>query len=211
MLILSSTSDLLRVTTSASSDVDVHASWVDNASGAITPGRTNTAAITTATTTTVVASPAASTQRTVQALLVRNVHASTSNDITIVHTDGTNAQDVYKTTLAAGESLHYHEATGFTRYTASGIPVAPGNAGAADVQVFNGSGGTWSKPAGAQVVVVEMYGAGGGGGAGASLATAVVAKGGGGGGGGAYIRGTYAAVSHPPLACRGAGGKEPSR
>ena len=49
MLILSSTSDLLRVTTSAAGDVDVHASWVDNASGTITPGRTNTAAITTAT------------------------------------------------------------------------------------------------------------------------------------------------------------------
>jgi len=52
MLILSSTSDIIRVVTSAAADVDVHASWVDNASGTITPGRTNTAPITTATTTT---------------------------------------------------------------------------------------------------------------------------------------------------------------
>ena len=150
MLILGSTSDLLRVTTSAAGDVDVHASWVDNAAGAITPGRTNTAAITTAVTTTVVGSPAASTYRTVQTMLIRNVHASVANDITVTHTDGTNAQDVYKTTLAAGEAIHYHEATGFARFNAAGLPVAPGDAGIANVQVFSGAGGTWTKPAGAR-------------------------------------------------------------
>lgn len=76
MLILSSTSDLVRVVTASAVDIDVHASWADNASGTVTPGRTNTL-ITTATTTSVVGSPAASTQRTVQYLSVRNTHAST--------------------------------------------------------------------------------------------------------------------------------------
>ena len=66
MLLLTSTSDKVRLTTSAAAAVDVHASYADNASGTITFGRTNTAQITTATTTDVVASPGASTSRTVQ-------------------------------------------------------------------------------------------------------------------------------------------------
>lgn len=57
MLLLTSTSDILRVTTgTATTTIEIHASYIDNASGTITPGRTNTR-ITTATTTTVVASP----------------------------------------------------------------------------------------------------------------------------------------------------------
>lgn len=116
MLILASTSDLLRVITSAAINTDVHASWVDMNQGNTdrpTPGRTNTP-ITSATTTTVVGSPAsASIYRTVKVLTVRNRHASTSQDITIVHTDGTNAMELIKVTLLAGDCLHYHEAAGF--------------------------------------------------------------------------------------------------
>jgi len=43
MLLLTSTSDLVQVVTGQAVTTDVHASWVDNASGTITPGRTNTA------------------------------------------------------------------------------------------------------------------------------------------------------------------------
>ena len=83
MLLLTSTSDIIRVVTgSAVATITVHADWVDNASGTITPGRTNTA-ITTATTTTVVAAPAASTQRNVKGLSVTNNHASSSNVVTV--------------------------------------------------------------------------------------------------------------------------------
>ena len=64
MLLLTSTSDLVQIVTGSSASVEVHADWMDNASGTITPGRTNTAAITGAATTTVVASPGVSTQRT---------------------------------------------------------------------------------------------------------------------------------------------------
>lgn len=66
MLLLTSTSDKIQVVTSASGDIDVHATWLDSASGTVTPGRTNTVAIATATTTDVVAAPAASTYRNVQ-------------------------------------------------------------------------------------------------------------------------------------------------
>lgn len=121
MLLLTSTSDLLRVITSAAVTVDVHASFVDMNGSTITPGRTNTA-ISTATTTTVVASPAASTQRTVKSLLIRNTHASSAVDVTIVHTDGTTATNPVKATLAAGAALHYDEGHGFRRINSVGVP-----------------------------------------------------------------------------------------
>ena len=66
MLNLASTSDVLRVVTGAAADIDVHSSWVDLNGTTVTPGRTNTPAITTATTTTIVGSPAASTVRSVR-------------------------------------------------------------------------------------------------------------------------------------------------
>lgn len=112
MLLLASTADLLRIVTSAAVTVDVHASWVDLNGSTVTPGRANTA-ISTAATTTVVPSPAASTYRTVKSLTVRNRHATTAQDVTVVHTDGTTAAELIKVTLAAGECLHYHEAAGF--------------------------------------------------------------------------------------------------
>lgn len=113
MLLLASTADLLRVITSAAITTDVHASWADLSGTTVTPGRTNTP-ITTAATTTVVASPASSTYRTVKTLMVRNRHASTVQDVTIVHTDGTNAMELVKATLSAGDALHYDEHNGFT-------------------------------------------------------------------------------------------------
>jgi hypothetical protein len=109
MLLLTSTSDLVQVVTSATADIEVHASYVDHASGVITPGRTNTASITTATTTTVVAAPAASTQRNVKKLSLRNNHGSTTCDVTVTHTDGTNADTLIKVSLLAGELLYLDE------------------------------------------------------------------------------------------------------
>lgn len=112
MILLASTADLLRIVTSAAVTVDVHASWVDLNGSTVTPGRTNTA-ISTATTTTVVASPGSSTYRTVKSLTVRNRHATTAQNVTINHTDGTTSVELIKVTLDAGECLHYHEAAGF--------------------------------------------------------------------------------------------------
>ncbi|CAB4173536.1 hypothetical protein UFOVP1183_37 [uncultured Caudovirales phage] len=106
MLLLTSTTDLLRLTTSSAATLDVHTSWVDNASGVISPGRTNTK-ISSATTTTVVGSPVAATQRAVESLAIRNTHASLSADVTVVHTDGTTAVNIYKITIGAGEGLTY--------------------------------------------------------------------------------------------------------
>lgn len=105
MLLLTTTSDVIRIVTGAAADIDVYAAWVDNASGAITPGRTVTPAITTATTTTVVPAPGASTQRNVKYLNITNNHASQSCVVDVEFFDGTNPTELRAVTLLPGENL----------------------------------------------------------------------------------------------------------
>lgn len=130
MMILGSTSDLIQVITgSAVVNTAVHASWVDNAAGTITPGRTNTI-ISTAATTTVVGSPGASTYRNLKFLSVRNTHASSQNTITIQHTDGTNVIVLWNGVLNAGMSVQVDENGKITVRTAGGIEIATTLSGA---------------------------------------------------------------------------------
>ena len=103
---LTGTSDVLRIVTTSTANLDVQASWVDQTTTAFTPGRTNTA-IASATTTTVVASPTASTQRAVTSLKIFNRHASIAQGVTVEHFDGTTSCRVWAGTLAAGEHLEY--------------------------------------------------------------------------------------------------------
>lgn len=112
MIILADTNDKLQVVTDAAVTVDVHASFMDYASGTVTPGKQNTA-ITTATTTDVVAAPGASTYRNVKTLHIRNKHASTSVVVTVQYDDNGTDYELHKTTLLAGECLEYIEGVGF--------------------------------------------------------------------------------------------------
>lgn len=109
MLLLTSTSDIIRVVTGAAGAVQVHASYVDNATGSYTPARTNTPTIATATTTTVVASPAASTQRNVKYLGIHNTSTTVTNQVTVQHFDGTTPIDVFNCTLLPDEHLIFNE------------------------------------------------------------------------------------------------------
>lgn len=130
MLLLTSTSDLIQVITGSAASVDVHASWVDNNAGTITPGRTNTVGIGSGTTT-IVAAPGASTQRNIKLLDITNTHATVSTQVTVNHTDGTNVSDLMGVTLLPGENLlfdsegswHHHDAQG-AEY-AYAVPAAP--------------------------------------------------------------------------------------
>lgn len=107
MIVLASTSDIIRVVTSGSATIEVHASWVDWNGTTSTPDSTNTA-ISSGTTTTVVAAPASSTQRNIKHLTVFNTDASASNTITIEMYDGSTGSNLWKGTLAAGESVAYN-------------------------------------------------------------------------------------------------------
>lgn len=119
MLILASTNDKIQLTTSSTATTDVQASFVDLLAGVTSFGRANTA-ISSATTTDIVASPASSTQRNVKHLSVRNRHASTSQTVTLLHTDGTTAVELFRAVLAAGEQLVYDGEGGFRVYNVRG-------------------------------------------------------------------------------------------
>lgn len=125
MLLLTSTSDKIQLITGSAGAVKSHASWVDNLAGAMTPGRTNPASITTATTTDLVGSPAASTYRNAKFISARNDHASVSNLLTVQHTDGTNVTPIWKGTLLPGESINFNEGQGWQYLDANGLPKLP--------------------------------------------------------------------------------------
>lgn len=113
MLLLASTSDLITVSTSAATAVNVYAAYIDYNGTTTTPGRRNSS-IASITTTTVVASPGASTTRNIKTLIVSNASATTSQSIGVFLTDGTTNVELCTATLAAGESLQYSEGNGFT-------------------------------------------------------------------------------------------------
>lgn len=111
MLLLTSTSDLLKVVTGSALTIDVHASYMDYNGTVVTPGRTNTA-ITTATTTTVVGSPGSGVQRNVKMLTIANKDVA-SQVVTVQHTDGSTTVQLWKGTLNAGDILEFLEGVGF--------------------------------------------------------------------------------------------------
>jgi hypothetical protein len=124
MINLISISDTAYVITSAAGNVSVHTSWVDLASGSVTPGRTNTAAITTATTTTVVAAPAASTYRNIKYVTIKNHDAAVTNIVEFYTTDGTTAIDHIQATLTPLQSLVFSDNCGWQKYSATGAALA---------------------------------------------------------------------------------------
>ena len=120
MFLLTSTSDLVELVTAATCNLSVHASWVDNNAGTITPGRTNTPSITTATTTTIVGSPVASTQRNVQTLLIHNNSTTITSAISVLHTDGTNVATTYAGNLGPGETAQFIFGSGWKTLDVNG-------------------------------------------------------------------------------------------
>lgn len=127
MLLLTSTSDKIQVVTGSAVNIDVHASWVDLASGTVTPDRKNTK-ISTAATTDVVPAPAASTMRNVKALFVANIHATNPCVVTIQHTDGTNVIQIESVTLLAGERISIKEGVPTRVIDANGMEKTNANA-----------------------------------------------------------------------------------
>jgi hypothetical protein len=132
MINLTSTSDIIRVVTGAAAQIEVHASYVDFNGTAVTPGRTNTPAITTATTTTVVGSPGSGVQRNLKHLNITNDHASQSCVITVEHSDGTTVAELISVTLLPNENMVFGEDGRWTHYDANGAVYPPAGKGAYD-------------------------------------------------------------------------------
>lgn len=129
MLLLNSTSDILRITTSAAvSTMEVHASYVDINGTTITPGRTNTR-ITTATTTTIVPSPGAGTTRNIKAVYVTNNSTGTSCIVGVEHYDGTNSVELMQFVLLPGENLGYREDGSWVHRDQNGAEYPPSGLG----------------------------------------------------------------------------------
>ena len=129
MLLLASTSDLVRLTTSAAATtIEVHTSYMDVNGTTITPGRLNTR-ITTATTTTIVTSPSASTVRNVKAIYVTNNSAGTSCTVGIEHFDGTSSIELMQFVLLPGENLGYREDGSWVHRDKAGAEYPPAGLG----------------------------------------------------------------------------------
>lgn len=211
MLLLVSTSDKIQlITASAVSTIDCHASYVDyDGATTITPGRKNTA-VSTNTTTDIVAAPGSSVSRNVKNLSIRNAHASSSNLLTIQHTDGATVITLFKYTLLAGEEIVFAEGVGWQVLDSSGNLKTIQTTGTLVkvTQVTASGAGSWTPDAKCSVAFVECIGGGGqGGGAATSSATSSV---GGGGGGGAYaasrLTGTAIKVTSYSVGAKGSAG-----
>ena len=139
MLLLTSTSDQIRIVTSAAvSNIQVHASYIDlDTSGTVTPGRKNTV-ISTATTTSIVASPAASTFRTVKLITVRNTSTTAGSTVEFSHTDGTTPVVLHRGYLGPLSQVQYTEDTGFISISSYDAPTTPW-AGAVITTTMNGN------------------------------------------------------------------------
>lgn len=129
MLNLASTSDIIRLITSAAGDIEVHTSWVDLNGTTVTPNRQNTS-ITTATTTTITPSPGASTVRNVKHINVTNNSSSVSNVVAVEHYDGTTAVELMQFTLLPGENMIFNEEGRWAHRDAQGAEYPPAGLGA---------------------------------------------------------------------------------
>src|SRR3972149_10688000 len=113
MIVLSTTSDLMQVTTDSANALDVLFSFVDTTTTTTLSGRQRTA-FSSATTTTVVAAPGASVERVVKHGTV--CARGGANNVIVRWTDGTTAQVLGGATgiaLSAGDTLVYTDTNGW--------------------------------------------------------------------------------------------------
>jgi hypothetical protein len=122
MLLLDTTTRKLQVTTSAATNVDAVAAWVDLTTSGYAPGVTPTA-ITTATTTDIVAAPASSTTRQVKTLSVRNKSTTTANTVSVLLDDSGTDYVMHVARLAPGDTLRYTDTDGWRVHDSVGRPI----------------------------------------------------------------------------------------
>lgn len=112
--------DVLRLVSSSAANLDVAVAHVTYSEPAAHGGGGLTVA--SATTTTISDAPGTGLRRTVYSLSVRNRHASLANTVTLQIFDGTNAYEIFKVALSAGEQLVYDGLLGWRYFNAQGLP-----------------------------------------------------------------------------------------
>ena len=156
MLLLTTTSDVVRVVTSAAaSTIDCHASWMDTdgiPGNPVVPGRLNTI-ISTATTTTVVPSPGSGVTRNLKGLYITNDSVGTSCNVSVDHFDGTNQVELIAFILLPGENLGYREDGSWVHRDKQGAEYPPAGLGA-----YTGNSISFMKSAGGADTVGYWYG-----------------------------------------------------
>jgi hypothetical protein len=112
VILLNTTSDILRIITSTASTTQYSIRWSDVTSSAATLGESN-GSIASATTTTAVAAPASSTSRIVSNFTIYNTSANATQTVVIAFYDGTNERYLYKCSLRPGDTATYDAERGW--------------------------------------------------------------------------------------------------
>ncbi len=117
---LDATTETLEVTTSSAASTDYSVSYMDNASGTLTPGSSH-GNIASATTTAILAAPGASTQRAVTAVTLCNVSTTASNALTLKHDTVGTERVISRLSLGPQECAIYDNAAAPRMTNASGV------------------------------------------------------------------------------------------
>ncbi len=118
-MLLGLTTDKLSLITEQAGDIDVVVTFIDRnqSTGAIGAADRQLTNITTATTTDILAAPAATTDRKVEAITIRNAHASTSNDVIVQYNANGTLYELHAARLYSTEMLEYSLDEGFSLNT----------------------------------------------------------------------------------------------
>ncbi|MCX6728294.1 MAG: hypothetical protein NTV39_00790 [Candidatus Saccharibacteria bacterium] len=143
MIILKATTETLRITTGAVSNIDYSISYADITTTTFAPSTAEGKVITN-TTVQILGPPAASTQRQVKLITISNINASTACSVMVDKYD-TGSTTSWRlsatTTLLAGETLQYVDSQGWTYYSATGAIKGDQKAGGSANQVqYNAAG-----------------------------------------------------------------------
>jgi hypothetical protein len=145
VLLLTATDQTLELETSGAFSTDWTTHYADHTSTTFTPGA-NQGNVATATTTTIVAAPAASTQRQIKSITVRNRDAVSTQTV-IIKKDvaATEFQITGPIQLAPGELLVYVDGEGWTVYDINGARKINSTGGGSGITNINLSAGTTSQ------------------------------------------------------------------
>lgn len=128
MILLTSTSDAIKMYCSAASTIEAHCSYVDLDGSTVTPGRRNLIA-SAAAGYSIVVPPSGTAVRNVKHINITNNHASASCGVRVVHTDGTTDVELMEFMLLPGENMILNEEGRWTHRDAQGAEYPPAGLG----------------------------------------------------------------------------------